>query len=84
MRKISVLLSEREEVRFCAYCKETGHKKSTLIAHLIKEHLDEKSYSLGSSPVRTSMASRTSGKVTGQGDFRLPQQRGRAVGRGKR
>ena len=44
MRKISVLLSEREEARFCAYCSVTGHKKSTLIARLIKEHLDRERF----------------------------------------
>lgn len=44
MRKISVLLSEQEEARFCAYCSVTGHKKSTLIAHLIKEHLDRERF----------------------------------------
>jgi hypothetical protein len=44
MRKISVLLSEQEEARFCAYCSETGHKKSTLIAHLIREHLDRERF----------------------------------------
>lgn len=84
MRKISVLLSEREEARFCAYCRETGHKKSTLIAHLIKEHLDNESYRQRPSLVRRSTVSQTSRKVTGQRDSRLPQQRGRAVGRGKR
>lgn len=40
MPKISVLLSANEEGRFCAYCEQTGHKKSTLIARLIREHLD--------------------------------------------
>ena len=44
MPKISVLLSEEEEARFVAYCEEKGHKKSTLIALLIKEHLNREGY----------------------------------------
>lgn len=44
MGKISVLLPERENARFCAYCRTKGHKKSTFIAHLIKEHLDRESF----------------------------------------
>jgi hypothetical protein len=42
--KISVLLTDDEEARFCSYCKEKGHKKSTLIARLIREHLDREGY----------------------------------------
>ncbi len=83
MRKISVLLSEREESRFCAYCRETGHKKSTLIAHLIKEHLDKESGKLGPSLVRRPTASHLNRKVTGQEGSRLSQQRGRETRRGK-
>jgi hypothetical protein len=41
MAKISVLLPDREDARFCAYCRDRGHKKSTFIAHLIKQHLDK-------------------------------------------
>jgi hypothetical protein len=37
--KISVLLTPDDAARFEAYCKQRGHKKSTLIAHLIREHL---------------------------------------------
>ena len=44
MSKISVLLPERDNARFCAYCRSKGHKKSTFIAHLIKEHLDRESF----------------------------------------
>jgi hypothetical protein len=44
MRKVSVLLPDSEEARFSAYCRERGHKKSTLIARLIREHLDSEGY----------------------------------------
>jgi hypothetical protein len=44
MRKVSVLLSPAEEDRFSAYCSERGFKKSTLIARLIREHLDGENY----------------------------------------
>jgi len=39
-KKISVLLGSDEFQRFEAYCERQGHKKSTLIARLIREHLD--------------------------------------------
>jgi len=42
--KISVLLSPGEARRFEAYCQERGHKKSTLIARLIREHLNRERY----------------------------------------
>lgn len=38
--KVSVLLDVEEFRRFDAYCKEQGFKKSTLIARLIRDHLD--------------------------------------------
>ena len=38
--KISVLLSSAEFDRFESFCKAKGHKKSTLVARLIREHLD--------------------------------------------
>jgi hypothetical protein len=38
--KITVLLDKDEFSRFAAYCEFQGHKKSTLIARLIREHLD--------------------------------------------
>ena len=44
MPKISVLLAEEEAERFEAYCRERGFKKSTLIARLIREHLDRERY----------------------------------------
>lgn len=38
--KITVLLDPDEFQRFKAYCEAQGFKKSTLIARLIREHLD--------------------------------------------
>jgi hypothetical protein len=40
MRKVSVLLSEDEFVLFEKYCDEQGHKKSTLVAKLIRDLLE--------------------------------------------
>jgi len=42
--KMSVLLSDRDGERFCAYCAEKGYKKSTLIARLVREHLDREAF----------------------------------------
>ena len=39
--KISVLLDLDEFEQFDAYCKKQGFKKSTLIARLIQNHIDE-------------------------------------------
>ena len=39
--KISVLLDAEEFQRFNTYCEQQGFKKSTLIARLIRDHLDE-------------------------------------------
>ena len=44
--KISVLVPAAEARRFEAYCAETGHKKSTLIVRLIREHLDREKFGL--------------------------------------
>lgn len=38
--KITVLLCPDEFQRFGTYCETLGFKKSTLIARLIREHLD--------------------------------------------
>lgn len=45
-QKISVLLEDAEAARFAAYCKEKGFKKSSLIARLVREHLDREKYLL--------------------------------------
>jgi hypothetical protein len=44
--RISVVLTSEEFDRFSAYCTEKGHKKSTLIKRLIREHLDDESYGM--------------------------------------
>lgn len=44
MPKISVLLTDAEDERFDAYCREKGFKKSTLAARLIREHLDREGF----------------------------------------
>lgn len=44
LSKISVLVPAAEARRFEAYCTETGHKKSTLIVRLIREHLDRERF----------------------------------------
>lgn len=43
-QKISVLLEADEAERFEAYCTERGFKKSTLVARLIREHLDRERF----------------------------------------
>jgi metal-responsive CopG/Arc/MetJ family transcriptional regulator len=43
-QKISVVLSTAELDRFNSYCTEKGHKKSTLIRRLVREHLERESY----------------------------------------
>ena len=42
--KITVLLNPEEYVRFEAFCSERGHKKSTLAARLIRDHLDSQEF----------------------------------------
>ena len=42
--QITVLLDREEHVRFSAYCDERGYKKSTLVARLIRDHLDSEGY----------------------------------------
>ncbi len=43
--RVTVLIPDEEARRFEAFCKERGHKKSTLIVRLIKEHLDREGFS---------------------------------------
>lgn len=38
--KVSVLLTKEELHRLERYCVQRGYKKSTLIARLIRDHLD--------------------------------------------
>ena len=44
--KLSVLLTQEEAGRFESYCEERGYKKSTLIARLIREHLDRERFAI--------------------------------------
>ncbi|MDP6530924.1 MAG: hypothetical protein QF375_03460 [Arenicellales bacterium] len=39
-------MSDEEAERFANYCRDRGFKKSTLIARLIREHLDREGYEL--------------------------------------
>ena len=42
--RIQVLITKAEADRFNAYCHKKGHKKSTLIARLVREHLDREAF----------------------------------------
>lgn len=42
--RVQVLFLRKEADRFTAYCREMGFKKSTLIARLVREHLDKESF----------------------------------------
>lgn len=42
--RITVLLDHGEYVRFDEYCESRGYKKSTLIARLIRDHLDSEKF----------------------------------------
>lgn len=60
LTKISVLVPNAEARRFEAYCTETGHKKSTLIVRLIREHLDKESFYLQGSLYESEQDEQTS------------------------
>ena len=42
--RVQVLFPREEADRFAAYCREMGFKKSTLIARLVREHLDKETF----------------------------------------
>jgi hypothetical protein len=42
--RVQVLLRTGEAERFERYCQERGYKKSTLIARLVREHLDREGF----------------------------------------
>ncbi len=42
--RVHVLLPGAQGERFEAYCRSKGHKKSTLIARLIRDHLDRERF----------------------------------------
>jgi metal-responsive CopG/Arc/MetJ family transcriptional regulator len=52
--KISVILNENESKRFDDYCHSQGHKKSTLIARLIREYLDRENFNMQQSLLQNS------------------------------
>ncbi len=49
-KKITVLLDPGEAERFERYCVERGFKKSTLIARLVREHLDSQGFGTPEEP----------------------------------
>jgi hypothetical protein len=42
--RVQVLMRPEEASRFERYCDARGHKKSTLIARLIREHLEREGF----------------------------------------
>lgn len=44
--KLTVLLGDEEFRRFETFCESMGHKKSTLVARLIREHLDREGFQM--------------------------------------
>lgn len=55
--RVQVLMAPTEAERFQRFCHQSGHKKSTLIARLIREHLDREAFeelpvAIGRSAVR--------------------------------
>jgi hypothetical protein len=45
--RVQVLMQPEEARRFEHYCERRGHKKSTLIARLIREHLEQEDQQAG-------------------------------------
>lgn len=74
--KISVVLSVLEFARFDAYCAEKGHKKSTLIARLIREHMDRESFHVQGT-LFAEQPQRQPAVTKSQRDARRPAKRGR-------
>jgi len=65
--KVTVLLSIEEFRRFEAYCEQQGYKKSTLIARLIREHLDAERFAMQSDLPLQSVAA-NAGKGSRRGE----------------
>lgn len=42
--RVQVLMPPEDAGRFEAFCQDQGHKKSTLIARLIRDHLEREGY----------------------------------------
>lgn len=49
--RVQVLLQSGEAERFERFCHLRGHKKSTLIARLVREHLDREKFETRPMPV---------------------------------
>jgi hypothetical protein len=56
--RIQVLMSDQDAGRFEAYCAAKGFKKSTLIARLIREHLDRENFKAGERQPRIKLAAK--------------------------
>lgn len=55
--RIQVLMPPTEAARFADFCRERGHKKSTLIVRLVREHLDRERFHTGRNPSKTAARS---------------------------
>jgi hypothetical protein len=44
LHRVQVLLRAGEAERFARFCLQRGYKKSTLIARLIREHLNQEGF----------------------------------------
>lgn len=44
--RVTVILGDEDGHVFDAYCNQNGYKKSTLINHLIREHIENSGFSL--------------------------------------
>ena len=42
--RIQVLLNQPDAERFERFCEARGHKKSTLIARLVRDHMDREGF----------------------------------------
>jgi metal-responsive CopG/Arc/MetJ family transcriptional regulator len=57
--RIQVLIDSDIARRFESYCRDRGFKKSTLIARLIRDHLDNEHYGLQRELFRTEESERS-------------------------
>lgn len=51
--KVSVILCPEEAERLSKYCQKFGYKKSTLIARLIRQHIDQECFEVKDSEVNS-------------------------------
>lgn len=71
--RVNVLLTPEDFDRLTDYCERTGHKKSTLIATLIRRFLDRKAAKIAAS--RAKAAPRTSSIRAGTPRAKPPRAR---------